>query len=588
MIEEVLNLAPDGVWFYASWDDTQDRSIDQESLHCMGFKHDSQPHDFTNSGYWDFAMAHPTEKWTYGKWNEAITSGMHEPQEVIFNTANDVYVMDGNAKGGGLRFKTLDWSRPDIGTTSITAVASGMSAKDYPEQQNDNLFFAYNYPGYGIVNLDSRPFANGHYNGFLFSPWNQKVTALATGDIGTEKMGIVDRDYIHVMPDRSKELFMGWSNGDVIVNYSGTYGKTHSLFHDSAYFGGSSAQHPVSAVTALATGYIHGPRHIQCNLYNGDYHIENYDNNDDILIGYENGKVYIHNGMHYVGELFSRQSAVSALVAADINGDALDEIIIGFNDGNLDVDLDGSFGNTLHIKKFDSEITEISAGFYDKSERKNVFVGLRNGDVFKIIFDDDNRFTIDILIHGLLHEVSALCTADINGDGWDEVIVGDVNGSIAIKDRTTKEPSIIQLEGLDEAVINAVPSNYTFLDDGNPEAVNHLLFNQIYESTDVGFSLSKGRAEFNYDKQFTFDLCQNYPNPFNPATTIAFTIPEKTNARLDVFDLLGRKVAELTNKEYQPGNHTLQWDASNYPTGVYFYTLVTNKNTMSKKLLIIK
>jgi hypothetical protein len=85
-----------------------------------------------------------------------------------------------------------------------------------------------------------------------------------------------------------------------------------------------------------------------------------------------------------------------------------------------------------------------------------------------------------------------------------------------------------------------------------------------------------------------FNLYQNYPNPFNPTTTIEFDIPERANVKLVVYDILGREVETLIDKELEPGKYKVNFDATNLPSGVYFYTLRTPKFTKTNKMLLIK
>jgi ligand-binding sensor domain-containing protein len=93
-----------------------------------------------------------------------------------------------------------------------------------------------------------------------------------------------------------------------------------------------------------------------------------------------------------------------------------------------------------------------------------------------------------------------------------------------------------------------------------------------------------------------FALYQNYPNPFNPTTKIRFDIPlsplyERGVGRfvhLTIYDILGREVSTLLNRQLQPGTYNIEWNASNYPSGVYFYKLVTDSYTAVKKMILIK
>ena len=86
-----------------------------------------------------------------------------------------------------------------------------------------------------------------------------------------------------------------------------------------------------------------------------------------------------------------------------------------------------------------------------------------------------------------------------------------------------------------------------------------------------------------------FRLSQNYPNPFNPATNISFEISEATSLELAVYDLLGKKVSTLASGMHAVGSHTVQWDASGFPAGIYFYKLVAEDGiTETKKLVLLK
>lgn len=85
-----------------------------------------------------------------------------------------------------------------------------------------------------------------------------------------------------------------------------------------------------------------------------------------------------------------------------------------------------------------------------------------------------------------------------------------------------------------------------------------------------------------------FKLHQNYPNPFNPATNIRFEIPRTSLVKLIAYDILGRKIATLVNEKLNAGSYKVNWDASNYPSGVYFYKLVTGDFVDVKKMVLIK
>jgi hypothetical protein len=86
-----------------------------------------------------------------------------------------------------------------------------------------------------------------------------------------------------------------------------------------------------------------------------------------------------------------------------------------------------------------------------------------------------------------------------------------------------------------------------------------------------------------------FTLRQNFPNPFNPSTTISYSLPRASSVSLRVYDLVGREVALLINKERQAaGSYAVPFDAASLPSGAYFYTLQTEGYRETKTMLLIK
>ncbi len=124
-------------------------------------------------------------------------------------------------------------------------------------------------------------------------------------------------------------------------------------------------------------------------------------------------------------------------------------------------------------------------------------------------------------------------------------------------------------------------------------------------------------AENSVTKPNAFSLAQNYPNPFNPSTTIKYSIPssnvmlnsvqhlndetpkqslpdgrqvrgDNVNVTLIIYDILGREIATLVNKEQSPGNYQVEWNGVNNTSGVYFYELRTGNYKSVKKMLLMK
>ncbi len=96
----------------------------------------------------------------------------------------------------------------------------------------------------------------------------------------------------------------------------------------------------------------------------------------------------------------------------------------------------------------------------------------------------------------------------------------------------------------------------------------------------------EGKINTNESKKFKSG---NYPNPFNPTTTIRYSIPEDSKVSLRVYDITGKEVANLVNDEMkEAGDYSAVFNAGNFSSGIYFYTLISNNSTSTKKMMLIK
>jgi plastocyanin len=88
--------------------------------------------------------------------------------------------------------------------------------------------------------------------------------------------------------------------------------------------------------------------------------------------------------------------------------------------------------------------------------------------------------------------------------------------------------------------------------------------------------------------KLNYKLKQNYPNPFNPSTTIEYTIPKGSNVTLKIYNVTGILVRTLIS-EFQPvGNYIVEFDASGFPSGMYFYQLSTGDFISTKRMILLK
>jgi len=86
----------------------------------------------------------------------------------------------------------------------------------------------------------------------------------------------------------------------------------------------------------------------------------------------------------------------------------------------------------------------------------------------------------------------------------------------------------------------------------------------------------------------SYELSQNYPNPFNPVTKIRFSIPASSQVTLKVYNSIGKEVATLVNEKLSAASYEVDWSASDFSSGVYYYKIIAADFVQVKKMLLIK
>ncbi|MBP9580539.1 MAG: T9SS type A sorting domain-containing protein [Ignavibacterium sp.] len=136
------------------------------------------------------------------------------------------------------------------------------------------------------------------------------------------------------------------------------------------------------------------------------------------------------------------------------------------------------------------------------------------------------------------------------------------------------------------------PKDYSFVDNNLPAG------RQGVSSGKYSYRLKQidNDGQFEYSKIIDvdingvkkFELSQNYPNPFNPATTISFSLPEASNVKLTLYNLLGQEIETLVNGFKESGVHTVHFNASKLNSGIYIYKIETNGLTQTRKMTLVK
>ena len=127
---------------------------------------------------------------------------------------------------------------------------------------------------------------------------------------------------------------------------------------------------------------------------------------------------------------------------------------------------------------------------------------------------------------------------------------------------------------------------YRFIDNAPVSGKNYYRLSQV----DFDGTINKSNiVEVDIERPMTYSLEQNHPNPFNPSTTINYQLAKDGFVSLKVYDIIGREVASLVNREMKAGKHSVEFNASNnFASGTYFYELKAGDYVSIKKLLLMK
>lgn len=148
---------------------------------------------------------------------------------------------------------------------------------------------------------------------------------------------------------------------------------------------------------------------------------------------------------------------------------------------------------------------------------------------------------------------------------------------------------------IDFATALCDPANPTrllpFADTGDhlhPNETGHRMMAETVDLTLFVADLNTGFNERETDMIDRFSLSQNYPNPFNPSTKILYNLTKESFVTIKIFDALGNEITKLVNEYKSPGNYQINFNASNLPSGTYYYKLIAGNITEVRKMILIK
>jgi predicted phosphodiesterase len=192
------------------------------------------------------------------------------------------------------------------------------------------------------------------------------------------------------------------------------------------------------------------------------------------------------------------------------------------------------------------------------------------------IFEPNN---VDMVISGHSHFYQHNLV-----NGIHHMVIGSAGATLY--DPSNASYTLKSVKDYNYAIVDVTPVTFTMLVYNN---VHALLDSIRLVKNAQGINIQNGAP-------LKYELYQNYPNPFNPVTTIKFDVALSPLyergaggfVSLKIYNLLGHEIATLMNKHLTPAGYELTWDASNYPSGVYFYKLIIGSYTQARKMVLLK
>lgn len=330
---------------------------------------------------------------------------------------------------------------------------------------------------------------------------------------------------------------------------------------------------------------------------------------------------------------------VRGVAVADLDGDGFDDIVTANRSGS-NISLfrnngNSTFGTATNINTVGNSETAVMMADANNDGILDAFVGCyASNEIVLMLGDGNGSFTFSSR-SALNGPPWAIVVGDINGDGNVDVAaclssanrigiifgngagglgavtnylsgsfplaidIGDVDGDndldiissqyIAADFRVFQNtgngvlsatPVILPSSGSGSCITVHDRDNDGDLDLSGIDEVDDLLF--VFNNGPVGINQISSEVPSEYS------LEQNYPNPFNPSTVIRYSLIENRLTNLKIYDLNGREVANLINENQNAGTYEIEWNASGYSSGVYFYELTAGNFRQTKRMLLIK
>jgi hypothetical protein len=274
--------------------------------------------------------------------------------------------------------------------------------------------------------------------------------------------------------------------------------------------------------------------------------------------------------------------------AAEINGTVKDDngnLLIGAN-----VYLNGDDGNFNRYVRTDDTGTFRIGFLSGELPASNIVLGSGNSEDMNIVsamFQLPTINSSDILTKNLtIYNANSTITGNVTLDGNPPYFNLEM---YAIVSDTGYVRTFTDIGGNYTLHVSDQLFNYNINPGQLPNEYNSYSIIAHPGQTNVNFNFTLTDVE--QDQSVVpndFSLLQNFPNPFNPVTTIKYQIPTSGLVTMKVYDVLGNEMASLVNEEKPAGSYNVEFDATNYPSGIYVYQLKVNSYIETKKMVLMK
>ncbi|MBS4029130.1 MAG: VCBS repeat-containing protein [Ignavibacteriales bacterium] len=374
---------------------------------------------------------------------------------------------------------------------------------------------------------------------------------------------------------------------------------------------------------------------------------EGVDLNGDGVIDFavgntQNDKVHIFigngNGTFQPSVSYQAASGVRGLSVLDLESDGDFDIVTANRAGNnisiLKNNGDGTFAPANNIEANGNGETACAVGDANNDGVLDVFVGAIASSEMILLLGDGNGnlvYSAKINAGGSPWKIAS---GDVDGDGFADVVSANSNnGTVAVirsngtgglHPATTNTvgnfPLSVSLGDIDgDGDLDLVTSNYgggtwsVCVNNGSGMFTTAVTLNAsqagscatlhdrdndgdldmtgIDEEDDLIFIFDNNPTvgvKENSLSSVSFSLSQNYPNPFNPATKLSFVLGHSSFVTLKIYNIQGNEVAKVVNENLPSGTYEREWNATNFPSGMYFYRLTSGQFSETRKLLLLR